>query len=182
MLLEGGQQGALKLRILSRWEFRESAAQLLRWTQAELLSLRPPCASRLKMQCDWCSGTGWLVFPAEADRFELERVLSFHHWKLGRQTVPRLCSSRSHYSRKWMNWPLEVGLPRVLKDAPLCHITARPSLCFWKSLPETHIPLHLWSLIYQPTPQRRNNKIKKNNKKTSGYKTQLCIMLCWLCV
>lgn len=81
---------------------------------------------------------------------------SFHHWKLCGQSVPGLCHSRFHYPWKWMNWPLEVQLPRILNDASLCRITACPSLCSCKS--KTYIPLHPWRLIYQPPPPRRNNK------------------------
>lgn len=67
-----------------------------------------------------------------------------------------------------------MRLPLPLKDASVCHIIARPSLHSWKSLLKTHNPLPLWSLIYQPAPPRRNNKIK-----TPGYKTLLGVMLCW---
>lgn len=54
---------------------------------------------------------------------------SFRHGKSGRQSAPGLRRSRPHYSLKWINWPLEVRLPLVLKDASLYHIIACPSLC-----------------------------------------------------
>lgn len=169
MLLEGGQWIAIKLRILSLREFRQHDY----WDEFGLIfPLLSPHGSGQNMQGDLRNGTGWLAFTTEMDRCKLERVLPFtiiENWV------------DSHYPGSAANgW---IGLLRWgcqgLWKMPLClcHVPVRPSLGSWKS--KTHIPLDLWGLIYQPTPPRRNNKIKKNN---SGYKTLFCIVLCWFCV
>lgn len=129
-------------------------------------------------KCTWINAVAQdgLCSPQRLINASWKEHSSCRCWKLGRQSVPGLCHSFSS-SLKWINWPLEGRLPLVLKEASLCHVIARHSLCCWKSLSKTLIPLHLQSLIYQPTPQRRNTRMK-----TFGCKTLLCIMLCGFCV
>lgn len=89
-----------------------------------------------------------------------------HHWKVGGQHVYLdFIALVFMIPSNELNGLLREDCYWFWRMLLFVYIIVSPSLCFWKSVLETDIPLCLWSLIYQPTPQRKNQILKSKQTK-----------------